>query len=76
MYLGVSTTDVPTDLNEFFTELKSSFGVGGSVLGQRIIRRLHAEFGLTLPTPNAGVSESSQLLVNFVKEISTLGRMV
>jgi hypothetical protein len=47
-YLGLSREDIPSHLKELFTVLEGTFGVGGSVLGRAIVRRLCMKLGLSL----------------------------
>ena len=46
--LGLSREDIPSHLKELSSTLEGSFGVGGSVLGRAIVRRLCAKLGLSL----------------------------
>ena len=67
-YLGLSSADIPTHLNEFFTALIGSFGVGGKVLGGRMIRKLYAKLDLTLTESNSSLSDFSLEYTNRVQE--------
>jgi hypothetical protein len=47
-YLGLSREDIPSHVKELSSALNGSFGVGGSVLGRAIVRRLYGKLGLSL----------------------------
>ncbi len=47
-HLGLSREDIPSHLKELSSTLHELFGVGGSVLGRMIVRRLCVKLGLSL----------------------------
>jgi hypothetical protein len=47
-HLGLSGEDIPSHMKELSSTLEGLFGVGGSVLGRAIVRRLCAKLGLSL----------------------------
>jgi hypothetical protein len=67
-YLGISPAEISSHLNEIFAALKGSFEVGGRVLGGRIVRKLYAELGLTLPASNMLLYDDPHEYVKRVEE--------
>jgi hypothetical protein len=47
-HLGLSREDIPSHLKELSSTLDRVFGVGGSVLGRAIVRRLCTKLSLSL----------------------------
>ena len=47
-FLGITQEEMPYQLDTLFTSLKGTFGVGGEILGRRIVQRLYAKAGVPL----------------------------
>jgi hypothetical protein len=65
-YLGLSREDIPSHLKEFSSTLDGSFGVGGSVLGRAIVRRLCTKLGLSF------VQKSGSSFVEYIEDVKKI----
>jgi hypothetical protein len=65
-HLGLSREDIPLHVEEFSSTLERLFGVGGSVLGRAIVRRLCSKLSLSL------VQKQNSSLVECVEDVKKI----
>jgi hypothetical protein len=65
-HLGRSREDIPLHVEELSSTLDELFGVGGSVLGRAIVRRLSAKLGLSF------VQKKNSSFVECIEEVKKI----